>query len=108
MRLAAILREHPSASTPATHALSALMYLHAARLPARVDPSGSLNTLFEQDRSRWDTGLIAEGMRLLDLSATGRDLTEYHVEAGLLQFTRLRGARMRLAGMKSFPSMTSL
>src|SRR5215469_9114152 len=39
MRLAALLREHPLASTPATCALSALMCLHAARLPARLDSS---------------------------------------------------------------------
>src|SRR4029077_11314700 len=33
MRLAMLLVEHPFASTPATHALAALMCLHAARLP---------------------------------------------------------------------------
>src|SRR5262245_47251547 len=34
MRLAALLLDHPPAATPATHALCALMCLHAARLPA--------------------------------------------------------------------------
>ena len=43
------------------------MCLHAARLPGRVDASGELHTLFEQDRLRWDADLIAEGQRLLDL-----------------------------------------
>ena len=83
LRLAGLLRRHPLASTPATLALGALMCLHAARLPGRVDASGDLHSLFEQDRSRWDTQLIAEGQRLLDLSATGTDLTEYHVEAAI-------------------------
>src|SRR5262249_61040374 len=83
MRLVALLREHPLASTPTTHALSALMCLHAARLPARVDASGSLTSLFDQDRSRWDGRLVAEGERLLDLSASGPELTEYHVEAAI-------------------------
>jgi len=83
MRLAILLVEHPSTVTPATHALAALMHLHAARLPARVDASGNLSSLFDQDRSRWDPGLIAEGQRLLDLSATGSALTEYHVEAAI-------------------------
>ena len=73
MRLAALLREHPWPSTPATHALSALMCLHAARLPARFDSSGDLRSLFDQDRSRWDASLIAEGQRLLDLSASGSE-----------------------------------
>ena len=83
MRLAGLLREHPPASTPATFALGALMCLHAARLPARLDSSGDLRSLFDQDRSRWDVGLVAEGQRLLDLSAAGPVLTEYHVEAAI-------------------------
>jgi RNA polymerase sigma-70 factor (ECF subfamily) len=81
MRLAALLLEHPLSSTPATHALAALMCLHAARLPARVDASGNLIPLVDQDRSRWDRQLLSEGQRLHDLSATGPELTEYHVEA---------------------------
>ena len=83
MRLAALLREHPLAATPAMHALSALMCLHAARLPARRDASGELRSLFDQDRSRWDANLVTEGQRLLDLSAAGPELTEYHVEAAI-------------------------
>jgi RNA polymerase sigma-70 factor (ECF subfamily) len=83
MRLAALLREHPLASTPATFALSALMSLHAARLPARLDSSGELRSLFDQDRSRWDAHLVDEGQKLLDLSASGPQLTEYHVEASI-------------------------
>ena len=83
MRLTALLLEHALAATPATHALAALMFLHAARLPARVDAAGNLSSLFDQDRSRWDSRLVAEGQRLLDLSATGPELTEYHVEAAI-------------------------
>ncbi len=40
MHLVSLLRQNPLASTPATNALAALMSLHAARLPARVDASG--------------------------------------------------------------------
>jgi RNA polymerase sigma factor (sigma-70 family) len=83
MRLGALLREHPLASTPSTYALSALMCLHAARLPARVDGSGGLTSLFDQDRSLWDGELMTEGQRLLELSASGQELTEYHVEAAI-------------------------
>src|SRR5262249_7974045 len=83
MRLTTVLLDHPRAATPATHALSALMCLHAARLPARIDASGELRSLFEQDRSRWDPRLVAEGQRLLELSASGPELTEYHVEAAI-------------------------
>ena len=39
--------------------------------------------MFEQDRSRWDHELMDEGFRLLALSATGSELTEYHIEAAI-------------------------
>jgi len=83
MRLTKILIGHPLAATPATHALAALMHLHAGRLPSRVDAEGNLNSFFDQDRSKWDSQLVAEGQRLLDLAATGPELSEYHVEAGI-------------------------
>jgi RNA polymerase sigma factor (sigma-70 family) len=86
VRLAAILREHPGAATPATNALAALMCFHAARLASRVDGSGNLLSFSDQDRSRWDASLVAEGQRLLDLSATGPQLSEYHVEAAIASF----------------------
>jgi RNA polymerase sigma factor (sigma-70 family) len=82
-RLTKLLLEHPLGATPATHALAALMCLHAARLPARVDASGNLSSLFDQDRSQWDRELVVEGLKLLELSATGSELTEYHVEAAI-------------------------
>lgn len=83
MRLTAALLKHPLGATPVTYALAALMDLHAARLPARIDASGHLSSLFDQDRSRWASNLVAEGQRFLNLSATGSDLTEYHVEAAI-------------------------
>jgi RNA polymerase sigma factor (sigma-70 family) len=83
MRLGALLLAHPLASTPATYALCALMHLHAARLPARLDAAGELTSLFEQDRSRWDAALVAKGELLLERSATGAELSEYHVEAAI-------------------------
>ena len=83
MRLASILLEHPLGKAPASYALAALMCLHASRLPARVNASGELSSLFDQDRSQWDRKLVAEGLNLLDLSAAGPELTEYHVEAAI-------------------------
>jgi RNA polymerase sigma factor (sigma-70 family) len=83
MRLAALLVAHPLTSTPATRALAALMCLLGARLPARLDSDGELLPLLEQDRSRWDGALLAEGRRLLDLSATGPAVSEYHLEAAI-------------------------
>jgi predicted RNA polymerase sigma factor len=83
MRLAALLREHRATRTPATYALSALMALHAARLPARLDEAGELVALWEQDRTAWNRHLMEEGRRLLDESATGDEVTTYHLEAAI-------------------------
>jgi len=83
IRLAKLLLEHPSTATPSTYALAALMSLHAARLPARVNASGQLQALTDQDRSHWDRELIEEGQRLLEQSATGPEVMEYHVEAAI-------------------------
>lgn len=83
MRLATLLTDHSLAATPSTRALLALMCLHAARLPTRVDESGSLSLLADQDRSQWDSQLIVQGQKLLELSATGEELSEYHVEAAI-------------------------
>jgi RNA polymerase sigma-70 factor (ECF subfamily) len=83
MRLASLLLDNPATSSPSSYALCALMWLHAARLPARIDSGGNLISLFDQDRSRWDATLIARGNELLDLAAPGPELTEYHVEAAI-------------------------
>ena len=83
MRLTALLREYPAAATPVTDALAALMCLHAARLPARLDSEGDLTSLVHQDRSRWDTRLVAEGLALLERSAAGPEVTAYHIEAAI-------------------------
>jgi RNA polymerase sigma factor (sigma-70 family) len=83
MRLTALLREYPPADSPETAALASLMCLHAARLPARVNAAGDLTVLVEQDRSRWDDRLVAEGLALLERSAAGDAVTSYHVEAAI-------------------------
>src|SRR5262249_16765454 len=81
--LIAVLLQHPLGKTPASCALAALMTLTAARLPARTDSSGNLIALFDQDRTLWDRTRLDEGMQLLELSAFGKELTAYHVEAAI-------------------------
>ncbi|HJT17637.1 MAG TPA: DUF6596 domain-containing protein [Thermoanaerobaculia bacterium] len=83
IRLGSLLAEHPATNLPAVHALLALMLLQAARLPARVDASGEIALLEDQDRSRWDHAMIARGMRHFEASAAGDELTTYHVEAAI-------------------------
>jgi RNA polymerase sigma-70 factor (ECF subfamily) len=83
MRLCALLLEHPQGATPSTCALAALMNLHAARLPARMDAAGRLLTLAEQDRGAWDQARVAQGLQWLEQSARGEEVTAYHLEAGI-------------------------
>ncbi len=82
IRLAALLAESRATTGPALHALAALTCLHGARLPARF-AGGVLVPLEEQDRSSWDARLVALGMQHLAASATGQELTVFHLEAGI-------------------------
>jgi predicted RNA polymerase sigma factor len=50
---------------PEVHGLSALMLLHASRTATRVDADGEPVLLVDQDRARWDGGLIARGRAAL-------------------------------------------
>ena len=104
MRLTALLEQHALGATPATRALLALMCLHASRLPARMNADGDLHTLFQQDRSKWDRALVAEGQRFLDLSAAGDELTEYHVEAAIA-WVHARAPRAEDTEWKSIVAM---
>jgi RNA polymerase sigma factor (sigma-70 family) len=81
LRLARILVRHPATGRPQVHALCATFCFAAARLDARVDASGELVTLDEQDRSRWDAALIAGGFRHLDRAAADNRLTRFHLQA---------------------------
>ena len=68
---------------PEARGLLALMLLNHARLPARFDADGRLVTLDRQDRGRWDTREIAEGVRVLQAAlATGRP-GRYQIEAAV-------------------------
>jgi predicted RNA polymerase sigma factor len=63
--------------------LLALMLLHHARRPARTRPDGSLVPLAEQDRGRWDTALIAEGVDILQAALARDRLGEFQAQAAV-------------------------
>jgi RNA polymerase sigma-70 factor (ECF subfamily) len=83
IRLTMLLVEAEQTASPETLALAALMHLHAAKLPARLDVAGDLNPLVDQDRSRWDARLVEQGLALLDESASGEVISGLHVEAAI-------------------------
>ncbi|MDI9903962.1 DUF6596 domain-containing protein [Rhodococcus sp. IEGM 1406] len=68
---------------PEVAGLLALMLLHHARRAARTAADGSLVPLAEQDRGRWDTETIAEGVVILQ-GALARDrLGEFQAQAAI-------------------------
>lgn len=72
------LVDHPEVS-----GLLALMLLHHARRPARTRADGSLVPLAEQDRGRWDTRLIAEGVEILQAALARDRLGELQAQAAV-------------------------
>ncbi|GHO42213.1 RNA polymerase sigma factor [Ktedonospora formicarum] len=81
--LAALLtRLYPREPEPL--GLLALMRLHLARADARFDTRGKLILLADQDRSRWDRGMIDEaGAMIAQAAALGR-LGPYQIQAALV------------------------
>ena len=63
--------------------LTALMLLHDSRRAARLGPDGGLLLMGEQDRTRWDTDMIAEGGALLERALRRRSPGPYQVQAAI-------------------------
>jgi RNA polymerase sigma-70 factor (ECF subfamily) len=83
IRLGRLLRvlmapQPPSEAT----ALLALMLLHDSRREARLDESGDIVVLEEQDRSRWDRQQIDEALPLVD-EALGREAGPFALQAAI-------------------------
>lgn len=63
--------------------LLALMLLHDARRPARIDRQGALVPLEEQDRGKWLRPQIAEGLELIRRTLARRRVGPYQVQAAI-------------------------
>jgi RNA polymerase sigma factor (sigma-70 family) len=68
---------------PEVAGLLALMLLHHARHATRTAPDGSLVPLAEQDRGRWNTDLIAEGVEILQAALARDRLGEFQAQAAI-------------------------
>lgn len=82
IRLARLLHLLMPADAEIT-ALLALLLLNAARQETRMAVDGRLVLLSEQDRSRWDRPLIAEGQSLLTEALLRRPPTRYALQAAI-------------------------
>jgi RNA polymerase sigma-70 factor (ECF subfamily) len=71
----------PEAREP--RGLLALMLLHDARRSTRVDASGAIVLLEEQDRSQWNHEQIAEGAQLVEAALRGAPPGAYAVQAAI-------------------------
>ena len=88
--------------------LLALMLLHHARRAARTAPDGALVPLAEQDRSRWDTALIAEGVAILQAALARDRLGEYQAQAAIAALhADAPTRRRRPTGCRSWSGTTS-
>jgi predicted RNA polymerase sigma factor len=68
---------------PEVAGLLALMLLHHARRRSRTRPDGGIVPLAEQDRSQWDTELIAEGVAVVQSALSQDRLGEYQAQAAI-------------------------
>ncbi len=68
---------------PEALGLLALMLLHRSRRDARIDASGELVLLDQQDRTRWDRAQIGEARDLLERAFGTRRVGPYQLQAAI-------------------------
>ena len=68
---------------PEVMGLLALMLLHESRRATRTSPEGELVLLADQDRSRWDRELIAEGTGLVHRALASQRFGPYTLQAAI-------------------------
>ncbi|WP_033345242.1 RNA polymerase sigma factor [Catenuloplanes japonicus] len=68
---------------PEATGLLALMLLAEARRPARTGPDGEIVLLADQDRTRWDPALIAEGQELVRACLRAGRPGPYQIQAAI-------------------------
>jgi RNA polymerase sigma-70 factor (ECF subfamily) len=91
IRLGRLLVELLPAETE-VRGLLALMLLTDARRDARVDASGEMVLLEDQDRARWDRDEIREGLALIDKAMRGGPAGSYTLQ-GAIAGVHARAAR---------------
>ncbi|WP_203590165.1 RNA polymerase sigma factor [Streptomyces sp. SID13031] len=82
IRLGRVLA-HLMPDEPEVSGLLALMLLHDARSVSRQHDDGRLIPLEEQDRSRWDTAKIADGIEVLENALRRREPGPYQIQAAI-------------------------
>ena len=81
IRLNNVLLDSEICNTPSANALISLMYFQVARFAARVDQKGRIISLEDQDRSKWNQGLINTGLEYLEKASDTEEINEYIIQA---------------------------
>lgn len=68
---------------PEAIGLLALMLLHESRRAARTSSTGEVILLDDQDRSRWNREMIAEGLALVERALQSRRFGPYTIQAAI-------------------------
>ncbi|MDR6290526.1 RNA polymerase sigma-70 factor (ECF subfamily) [Inquilinus ginsengisoli] len=76
-----LLRLFPA--EPEVMGLAALLLLQHSRAPARFDENGCIVLLEDQDRSRWNRAMIAEGLALIDKAIRHRRPGPYQLQSAI-------------------------
>jgi RNA polymerase sigma-70 factor (ECF subfamily) len=82
VRLGRLLAEHWP-DEPEVMGLLALMLLIQSRQRTRTTPDGDLVLLADQDRSRWDSSLIAEGQAIVRACLRRNEPGPYQIQAAI-------------------------
>jgi RNA polymerase sigma-70 factor (ECF subfamily) len=100
---------------PETLGLLALMLLHDSRRNARINPTGELVTLEEQDRSLWDREEMQQGFHLVEQALRLQHVGPYQLQAAIAalhahattfertDWTEIAALYDRLAGLSPSP-----
>ena len=92
---------------PEVAGLLALMLFHHARRATRTAPDGSLVPLARQERGRWDTESIAEGVEILQAALARDRLGEFQAQAAIAALHADAPTARRLTGCRSSSGTTS-
>lgn len=82
MRLTYLLVENQYTNKPSVNALLSLMCFHSSRFDARLQ-NGVMILYDDQDERLWNVELIEKGIYYLNQASQGRQLTKFHLEAGI-------------------------
>ncbi len=83
MRLTGLLVENEQTNNPRVDALFALMCFHASRFDARTNENGEIIRYDDQNTELWNDELISTGHYYLNKASRGKELSRYHLEAGI-------------------------